>query len=201
MKQIQKARRKVLVPVLAAAAAFMPGAAADDAGVQITREPFIELSWESVNASRYEVRAGARRLMSAARLSYLHTAGPLPENLSVEAVRFEGDGVDEEFREVRESVRFDAQTRERYVIDWDPDIHDRPYLGVSAGYEGPVSERGIQIHFALQRPFIVAPPPGSVVQLVFGNAVENSDGSRSAPFEIGPDGFVGLAPYIELELP
>ncbi len=176
-------------------------ASADDEGVQITREPFVEISWESVNASRYEVRAGSRRLMAGTRLNHLLEPGAPADEISVHAIRFEGDGVDVEFSEVQEAIPFEIRDTERLVIDWDPEVYDRPYIGVRAGYEGPVNERGAQIHLAQQRPFRVAPEPDQVEQVVFGDGVENEDGSMSAPFVITSEGFEARGEYRNLETP
>ncbi|WP_429911325.1 hypothetical protein [Glycocaulis sp.] len=181
------------------AACLVAGTAqARSPGASLTPQAFIEISWENVNASRYEVRAGSSRLMSASRLSYLHLSDVPPENLTVYAIRFEGDGDAEPFREVREPIDFTAETTERYVIDWDPEVYSRAYIGVRAGYEGPVEERGARVHFAQERPFTLPQPTGQIYQIIFGQGVSGEDGAGSAPFRATRDGFEAHAPYIDL---
>lgn len=184
------------------AACLVAGTAqARSPGVSLTPQAFIEISWENVNASRYEVRAGSLRLMSATRLSYLHLSDVPPENLTVYAIRFEGDGDTEPFREVREPIAFTADTTERYVIDWDPDVYSRPYIGVRAGYTGPVEERGARVHFAQERPFTLPQPTGEIYQIIFGQGVSGEDGAGLPPFRATRDGFEAHAPYVDLTPP
>jgi hypothetical protein len=200
MRHIALTSSSIWMSVLAVVA-FSSLASADDEGVQITRQPFVEISWDSVNASRYEVRDGSRRLMAGTRLSHLLEPGAPIDEISVHAIRFEGDGVDVEFTEVQEAIPFEIRDAERFVIDWDPDVYERPYIGVRAGYEGPVDERGAQIHLAQQRPFRIAPEPDQVEHVVFGAGVENEDGSVSAPFVITAEGFEARGSYRKLETP
>ncbi|KAA5805412.1 hypothetical protein F1654_05385 [Alkalicaulis satelles] len=184
------------------AACLVAGTAqARSPGVSLTPQAFIEISWENVNASRYEVRAGSSRLMSASRLSYLHLSDVPPENLSVYAIRFEGDGDTEPFREVREPIDFMAETTERYVIDWDPQVYTRPFVGVRAAYAGPAQDRGTRIRAAQQRPFILPQRPAWIYQVVFGQGLAGEEGRYTAPFDAGPDGFNGLGPYTDLTPP
>ena len=170
-------------------------------GVWMSRQPFVEVIWESVNASRYEVLIGSRRVMAGTQLSHLLDGAAVPDGLSVQAVRFEGDGEETPFTEVSETIAFEVRTVARYVIDWDETVYDRPYIGVLAGYEGPVNTRGPNTHMAMDPPFRIDAAPDQVRRIVFAPALEDDYGARSAPFTLSRVGLVAHGPLVELKTP
>jgi hypothetical protein len=202
MKQLLPDARLPMTALAAIILSSPAAMAADPAeGVSVTREPFLEISWEHVNASRYDVRIGERPVMGGTRLNYLHDGETVPDDLVVEAVRFEGSISDPARQEIREPLEFEVSEVERYVIDWDPDVYDRPYIGFHGGYEGPVTSRGWQTHLAQRRPFRIEADPEAVQQVLFGAGVETEDGRMTAPFSLTRSGIEKRGEYRELELP
>ncbi|MGY6533221.1 hypothetical protein [Glycocaulis sp.] len=188
---------------IAAMALCMPAALAADPSedVSITRESFLELSWDHANASRYDVMIDGRRVSGGTSLSYLHTSDTLPDDLVVEAVRFHGSISDPNRQEFRESVEFEVNTAERLVITWNPDVYERPYVGFRIDVEGHGPLSGWETHLAQFRPFIIRADPGQVDRVLFGAAVLVSEGRMGAPFDITMGRIESRGDYVELELP
>lgn len=181
-------------------APFAMAATVDD-NASLSRESFLEVSWDHTNASRYDVVIDGRRVTGGTSLSYLHTSDTLPDDLVVEAVRFEGSISDPERREIREPVDFEVNTAERYVITWNPDVYERPYVGFRIDVEGRGPRSGWETHLAQRRPFIIRADPDTVDRVLFGAAVFIGDDRMGAPFDITMGRIESRGDYLEFDLP
>ncbi|KAA5804773.1 hypothetical protein F1654_01860 [Alkalicaulis satelles] len=176
-------------------------AAQPEDDVSLTREAFLELSWDHTEGWRYEVSVDGLPVSRGTEPSYLHTSDTLPEGLVVEAVRFEGSISDPNRQEFREPVTFETGTTERLVIRWNPDVYERPYIGYRIAVEGQGPRSGWQTHLIQRRSFIIRADPDTVDRVLFGDAVLVSENRMGAPFDITMGRIERRGDYHELDVP